>query len=145
MLAGPSADDVLADMSTDQWKAERVALDPREQSLSGLLARRRLVLRADLLLPFDTRSFVAGLAAGQVCREAGTDADLRAWVRPAEALDLPMLQPAETSLTTLTAVADGARSLALPYEPAPTMPALTLAEHGSSVLIASGGREPRRG
>ena len=39
---GPSADELLADVSTDEWEAERVALEAREQSLSELLARRGL-------------------------------------------------------------------------------------------------------
>ena len=85
LLAGPSPDEVLADVSTDEWEAERTALEAREQSLSELLARRGLVLRADLLRPlahwitpevepkrFDTRFFVARMPAGQVCREVGT-------------------------------------------------------------------------
>ena len=76
LLAGPDAGRVLDDVSTDEWEAERVALEAREQSLSELLARRRLVLRSDLLRPFahwitpevepkrfDTRFFVAAAAA----------------------------------------------------------------------------------
>jgi len=37
LLAGPSAGEVLADVSTEQWEAERVALESRRQSLSELL------------------------------------------------------------------------------------------------------------
>ena len=87
---------MLADVSSDEWEAERAALEAREHSLSELFARRGLVLRSDLLRPlahwitpeaepkrFDTRFFLAELPAGQVCREAGTEADSRVWVRPA--------------------------------------------------------------
>jgi 8-oxo-dGTP pyrophosphatase MutT (NUDIX family) len=100
LLAGPTPDTVLGDVSTDEWEAERAALEAREQSLSELLARRGLLLRADLLRPwahwitpevepkrFDTRFFVARVPEGQVCREAGGEADRRLWVRPQEALD----------------------------------------------------------
>src|SRR4051794_26505572 len=51
LLAGPSADEVLPDVSGDEWEAEREALEGRGQSLSQLLERRELVLRADLLRP----------------------------------------------------------------------------------------------
>ena len=56
LLAGPTDGDVLADVSSDAWEAERVALEAREQSMSELLARRGLVLRADLLSPWRTGS-----------------------------------------------------------------------------------------
>jgi 8-oxo-dGTP pyrophosphatase MutT (NUDIX family) len=114
LLAGDP--DLLVDVSTDEWEAERVALESREQSLSQLLARRGLVLRADLLRPlahwitpevepkrFDTRFFLAEMPAGQVCRAVGGEADERLWVRPAEALEqgLHMLPPTHDTLTRL--------------------------------------------
>ncbi len=99
LLAGPGPQQVLADVSTDEWEAERAALEAREQSLSQLLTRRGLVLRADLLRPlahwitpdvepkrFDTRFFLAALPAGQVCRDVGGEADHRVWLRPSHAL-----------------------------------------------------------
>jgi 8-oxo-dGTP pyrophosphatase MutT (NUDIX family) len=116
LLAGPSADHVLDDVSTPEWEAERVALEARQQSLSELLDRRRLVLRADLLSPlahwitpeveprrFDTRFFVAEMPAGQVCREVGAEADDRLWVRPQDALGshLMMLPPTAAALRDL--------------------------------------------
>ena len=83
LLAGASDDDLLPDVSSDDWEAERVALEAREHSLSELLARRGLVLRSDLLRPlahwitpevepkrFDTRFFLARLPEGQVTRAA---------------------------------------------------------------------------
>ncbi|MCW2499878.1 MAG: hydrolase [Frankiales bacterium] len=116
LLAGPSETELLADVSSDEWEAERVALEAREQSLSELLARRGLVLRSDLLRPyahwitpevepkrFDTRFFLAQLPAGQVCRDVGGEADVRLWVRPADALDqgLSLLPPTHASLRDL--------------------------------------------
>ena len=49
LLAGPSADEVVADTTGDDWEADRVALEGRTLSLTDLLARRGLVLRTDLL------------------------------------------------------------------------------------------------
>jgi 8-oxo-dGTP pyrophosphatase MutT (NUDIX family) len=99
LLAGPSADTVCA---TDgpEWEADRVALERRDFSLAELLARRGLVLRADLLRPwahwitppqegprrYDTRFFVAALPAGQETRDVTSEADHVDWVRPADAL-----------------------------------------------------------
>ena len=121
LLAGESADHLLADVSSDEWEAERVALEAREQSLSQLLARRGLVLRADLLRPyahwltpeiepkrFDTRFFLAEMPAGQVCRHVGGEADSRLWIRPQDAVDqgLRMLPPTHNSLLQLAGYPD---------------------------------------
>ena len=134
LLAGPSAGEVCA---TDgpEWEADRAALERREESLAGLLARRGLVLRADLLRPwahwitppgegsrrYDTRFFVAALPAGQATRDVTTEADVVEWVRPADALDQwragerPMMPPTLVTLEELaghdsvaSVLADGA-------------------------------------
>jgi 8-oxo-dGTP pyrophosphatase MutT (NUDIX family) len=127
LLAGPSPDEVLADVSSDEWEAEREALEAREHSLSELLDRRGLVLRADLLRPlahwitpapepkrFDTRFFLAELPAGQVCRDAGSEADTRLWIRPAEALaqELVMMPPTTAALSSVADAPDVASALA---------------------------------
>jgi 8-oxo-dGTP pyrophosphatase MutT (NUDIX family) len=121
LLAGPSGHELLADVSSDEWEAERVALEAREQSLSELLDRRGLVLRSDLLRPFahwitpeiepkrfDTRFFLAELPAGQVCRDVGGEADERLWVRVKDALDrdLTLLPPTHNSLRDLSGYDD---------------------------------------
>lgn len=121
LLAGPSGDELLADVSSDEWEAEREALEAREHSLSELLARRGLVLRADLLRPFahwitpevepkrfDTRFFLAEMPAGQVCRHVGGEADMRLWVRVKDALDqgLTLMPPTHTSLKDLAGYDD---------------------------------------
>ena len=99
LLAGPSADAVCATDGAD-WEADRAALERRDQSLAGLLARRGLVLRADLLRPwahwitppgetrrrYDTRFLVAALPGGQSTRDVTSEADIVEWVRPADAL-----------------------------------------------------------
>ncbi len=100
LLAGSSPDDVVADITGDDWEADRLALLDRSLSLAEMLDRRGLVLRADLLRPwahwitpeveprrYDTRFFVAALPAGQRTRDVGGEADRVAWMRPRAALD----------------------------------------------------------
>lgn len=100
LLAGPSAGTVVADTSGDDWEADRVDLIGRRLSMAAFLAKRGLVLRADLLRPwghwitpevefkrFDTRFFVAALPPGQVTRDVGGEADQVEWLRPARAIE----------------------------------------------------------
>ncbi|MFC6086732.1 NUDIX hydrolase [Sphaerisporangium aureirubrum] len=100
LLAGPSADTVVADTTGDDWEADREALIGRDLSMAEFLGKRGLVLRADLLRPwghwitpeletkrFDTRFFVAALPPGQLTRDVGGEADQVAWLRPAEAIE----------------------------------------------------------
>ena len=153
LLAGPSPDEVLADVSTDEWEAERAALEAREQSLSDLLGRRGLVLRADLLRPFahwitpgveekrfDTRFFVARVPEGQVCRDAGTEADRRQWLRPQQALDqqLGMLPPTAVALADLASHADVESALAAPRTIRPVLPKLVVADDDSVAFLLPG-------
>jgi 8-oxo-dGTP pyrophosphatase MutT (NUDIX family) len=100
------------DTRSDDWEADRRALVDRTLAFSDLLARRDLVLRADLLrcwahwitpesepLRYDTRFFVAALPAGQHTRDVGGEYDTAEWVRPAVAVErcsrgvMPMLPP----------------------------------------------------
>ena len=153
LLAGPSADEVLADVSTDDWEAERAALEEREHSLSELLARRGLVLRADLLRPFahwitpeaepkrfDTRFFLAALPQGQVCRDVGGEADQRVWVRPADALaqELVMMPPTSQSLRDVADAADVAAALAAPRTVTPVQPSFVLGDDDRVVFRLPG-------
>ena len=150
LLAGTTADDVLDDVSTDEWEAERVALEAREQSLSQLLARRGLVLRADLLRPlahwitpelevkrFDTRFFAARVPTGQRCREAGTEADLRLWIRPGDALEqgLTLMPPTVAVLQQLAAFPDVEATLAAERDLRPVMPRVVVDEDGEVRLV----------
>ena len=153
LLAGPSPEQVLADVSTDEWEAERAALEAREQSLSDLLGRRGLVLRADLLRPFahwitpgveekrfDTRFFVARVPEGQVCRDAGTEADRRLWLRPQQALDqqLGMLPPTAVALADLASHADVESALDAPRTIRPVLPKLVVADDDSVAFLLPG-------
>ena len=85
LLAGDSADAVVADTTGDDWEADRVALESRELSMTDFLDRRGLVLRTDLLgawagwltpvfepKRYRTWFFVAALPEGQRTRDVST-------------------------------------------------------------------------
>ncbi len=124
LLAGPGTDSVVADLSGDDWEADRRALIARELSFADFLARRELVLRSDLLSPwarwitpefeerrYDTWFFLAALPAGQRTRDAALDAsgeaDRTEWLHPAAAAagydsgELTMLPPTIATLRAL--------------------------------------------
>lgn len=122
LLAGGTVTDVVGDTSGDDWEADRLALIDRSLSLAEFLARRDLVLRADLLRPwahwitpvieprrFDTRFFVAALPAGQRTRDVGGEADRVTWCRPSDALEswengeLGLMPPTAFTLMELAA------------------------------------------
>jgi 8-oxo-dGTP pyrophosphatase MutT (NUDIX family) len=126
LLAGPSPSSMVDDVSGPEWEAERSTLEAGGHSLAGLLERRRLRLRADLLAPvahwitpeaapkrFDTHFFVAALPAAQQARTAGTEADVRLWIRPEQALStgLRLMPPTIAVLTDLAEHADVAAAL----------------------------------
>jgi len=124
--AGPRP--VSVDPTGPGWAADRQAMERRELTLAGLLARHGLTLRADLLAPwarwitpeieprrYDTRFFMAALPPGQTPGELSGEADRMLWIRPADALerhaarDLRMLPPTAWILSDLlgfTSVAD---------------------------------------
>ena len=118
LLAGPSADDVVADVTGDEWEADRQALESKRLALTELLERRGLVLRTDLLgawsgwltpvfepRRYRTWFFVAVLPEGQRTRDVSTESDQVTWmpalsaVEAVEKQDLFMLPP--TYLTCL--------------------------------------------
>ena len=153
LLAGESADHLLEDVTSDEWEAERVALEAREQSMSQLLERRGLVLRTDLLRPyahwitpeiepkrFDTRFFLAELPAGQACRDVGGEADTRVWARPQAALDdgLRMLPPTHNTLSQLAGYADVRSALDDPREVLVVAPKLLVMPDDSVKFVVPG-------
>jgi 8-oxo-dGTP pyrophosphatase MutT (NUDIX family) len=118
LLAGPHADEVVADTTGDDWEADRAALESRELALTDFLDRRGLVLRTDLLgvwgawltpvfepKRYRTWFFVAVLPEGQRTRDVSTESSEVAWLRPADAVagvergEILMLPP--TYLTSL--------------------------------------------
>ena len=110
------------------WDADRAALAAGTLTLAELLARRGLVLRADLLVPwarwitpegeprrFDARFFAAALPDGQQAVGHEAEAEHVAWLRPASAIDaarageISLLPPTAATLNHLaSAVAAGA-------------------------------------
>jgi len=157
LLAGPPGGGPLAALSGPSWEADRAALASGTLTLAGLLSRRGLVLRADLLVPwarwitpegeprrFDARFFVAALPAGQVVTGHEAESDDVAWLRPAAAIEaarageISLLPPTAATLHDFAAaVADGG-GLAdiLGARPAiePIMPSLML-EDGQAWLV----------
>jgi 8-oxo-dGTP pyrophosphatase MutT (NUDIX family) len=98
LLAGPSADEVVADTTGEEWEADRVALESRELSMTEFLTRRGLVLRTDLLGTWDgwltpvfepkryrTWFFVALLPDGQRTRDVSSESSEVTWLPAREA------------------------------------------------------------
>jgi 8-oxo-dGTP pyrophosphatase MutT (NUDIX family) len=118
LLAGESAESVVADTTGDDWEADRVALEKRELAMTEFLDRRGLVLRTDLLgawsgwltpvfepKRYRTWFFVAELPEGQRTRDVSSESDHVVWlpaltaVEQAEAREILMLPP--TYITSL--------------------------------------------
>lgn len=131
LLAGPDEESLVADVTGEDWEADRRALVARELSFSAFLARRGLLPRGDLLRPwarwitpefesrrYDTWFFAAALPPGQRTRNASTEADHAAWLPPAEAVagfdrgELPMMPPTAATLRQLLRYRTAAEALA---------------------------------
>jgi 8-oxo-dGTP pyrophosphatase MutT (NUDIX family) len=159
LLAGPSPDTVVADTTGGDWEADRNALLDRSVSLAGLLARRRLVLRADLLRPwsrwitpvieerrFDARFFAAALPPGQRTRDVGGEAAAVRWIAPGAALaagrsaQIELWPPTAVTLAELAECRDVSAVLAARRQVLPRLPAVVVKE-GSAWLTVPGVRE----
>ncbi len=118
LLAGASADEVVADTTGEDWEADRHALESRELAMTSFLSRRGLVLRTDLLgvwggwltpvfepKRYRTWFFVALLPEGQRTRDVSTESSSVTWLAAADAVaqaehgDMLMMPP--TYLTSL--------------------------------------------
>lgn len=145
LLAGPSADTVVAD--TSAYAQERTQLETRELSFSDFLKRENLVLRADLLRPwanwitpvgegrrYDTRFFVAAAPQGQIADGATSEAEEVQWQSPAAALahwqggGSILLPPTWSQLTALSAFGSVAEVLAAEPEIPVILPTLITGE-----------------
>lgn len=164
VLAGPTPATVVADATGPDWERDRVALLGRELSFGGLLRRRGLVLRSDLLAAwdhwvtprveerrFDTRFFLAALPPGQRTREIADEADRMTWIRPRDALaavargEMSMLPPTYHTIAALAAAADvkAALTMAASRTIQPVMPTVALDEvTGDSDLGSDSVRDP---
>lgn len=100
LLAGASAEEVVADTTGDDWESDRQALEARELSLTAFLERRGLVLRTDLLgawsawctpefepRRFRTWFFVAALPPGQRTRDVSRESSSVLWSPAIDACD----------------------------------------------------------
>ena len=135
LLAGPDPASVVTDTSGDDWEADRLALLDRSLSLTQLLARRGLVLRADLLAAwahwitprfesrrYDTRFFVAALPAGQRTRDVSSEAASVVWLPPGDAAaavdrgEMAMLPPTYQACRALATLGGTAEALAAAAE-----------------------------
>jgi 8-oxo-dGTP pyrophosphatase MutT (NUDIX family) len=147
LLAGPSADSVVADTASADLESDRGALLDRSLSLAEMLTRRRLVLRSDLLRPwsrwitpiveerrFDARFFAAALPSPQQPRDVGGEAAAVAWLRPADAIaaarggEIVLWPPTSVTLAQLRACASLTEALAAPRDVAPVTPGVVSAD-----------------
>jgi 8-oxo-dGTP pyrophosphatase MutT (NUDIX family) len=140
LLAGPSPDAVVGDVSGDEWEAARAALVARTVGFADLLASNGLVLRSDLLAPwarwitpefeprrYDTYFFLARLPRSQRARDVGGEAAHAVWAAPAALAGdgHPMLPPTRVTLRQLARYPDvdaalgaaAGRDAATPLEP----------------------------
>jgi 8-oxo-dGTP pyrophosphatase MutT (NUDIX family) len=99
LLAGDSAETVVADTTGEDWEADRAALEARELAFTEFLDRRGLVLRTDLLgvwaawltpifepRRYRTWFFVADLPEGQRTRDVSTESDQVTWLPAMQAV-----------------------------------------------------------
>jgi 8-oxo-dGTP pyrophosphatase MutT (NUDIX family) len=159
LLAGPSADTVVADTTGEDWEADRNALLDRSVSLAELLGRRRLVLRADLLRAwsrwitpvieerrFDARFFVAALPPGQRTRDVGGEAAAVTWIAPDAALaagrrrQIDLWLPTAVTLAELAGCPDVAAALAAPRQVTPQQPEVIFKD-GTPWMTVPGSQE----
>jgi 8-oxo-dGTP pyrophosphatase MutT (NUDIX family) len=100
LLAGADPDTIVADTSSPDLQAARIALEKEEYGFAAFLAERGLVLRSDLVgawshwitPPFeprryDTRFFVAALPEGQVVGELSGESDRADWMPVSRVLE----------------------------------------------------------
>ena len=131
LLAAHEDGTPVTDTTGEDWERDRLALIDGDLALSDFLARRSLVVRADLLRPwahwitpewqtrrFDTRFFLAALPAGQRTRDVGGEADRVVWLPVTEAFEgfrsgsLTLMNATASILRDLCAHADVASVMA---------------------------------
>ncbi len=130
LLAGESAETVVADTTAEDWENDRAALEARELAFTDFLEQRGLVLRTDLLgvwaawltpvfepRRYRTWFFVADLPEGQRTRDVSTESDQVTWhpamqaVADVEQLQMLMLPPTYLTCLEVAQYADPAAVL----------------------------------
>lgn len=145
ILLATEGETPVVDTDNDEWEAERKALLDRSHSLSEMLEKRGLSLRADLIRPwahwitpeqepkrFDTRFFLMKLPDGVHPRAISTEFDKAEWVGVQQAIEeaesgsRPMLPPTIATLKDLLpyVTADEAMAAAPPRRIEPIQPSL---------------------
>lgn len=156
LLAGATANEVVADTTDASWEADRAGLVGHTLALSEVLERRGLVLRSDLLRAwarwvtpefearrYDTYIFLAALPTGQRTREVGGEADRVQWLAPGEAVEafragaMPMLPPTVATLLAVAAAPTTAAALELAARRSvvPILPRPVLDAHGAYLVL----------
>ena len=153
LLAG-TPDRLAVGLADPSWEADRMAMTAGTLTLPGLLARRGLAVRADLLVPwtrwitpeaeprrFDTWFFAAALPAGQEATGHLAEADKTAWLRPADAISaardgtISLLPPTATTLNEFTKCGDLADILGRRRTVAPVQPRMVVEDGEAWLLI----------
>jgi 8-oxo-dGTP pyrophosphatase MutT (NUDIX family) len=158
--AGDAPADVWdAGVGDEGWEADRQAVLAGTLTLAGLLRRRGLVLRSDLLRPwarwitpvteerrYDTRFFAAALPAGQHARDVGGEADETAWMEPGAALaaasrgEIALMPPTAVTLGELRTCGQVPAALAARRRITALIPEVFL-ENGAAWLTVPAGLE----
>jgi 8-oxo-dGTP pyrophosphatase MutT (NUDIX family) len=153
LLAG-TPDGLAAGLADPSWEADRMAMTTGTLTLPGLLDRRGLAVRADLLVPwtrwitpeaeprrFDTWFFAAALPAGQEATGHLAEADKTAWLRPADAISaardgsISLLPPTVTTLNEFTTCGDLADILGRRRTVVPVQPRMVIEDGEAWLLI----------
>jgi len=161
LLAGPDAGTVLATTGDAGWEADRGDLLAGTLSLAGLLRRRGLVLRSDLLRPwarwitpvtearrYDTRFFAAALPGGQHARDVSGEADETAWLAPGAALEaasrreISLFPPTAVTLGELRACGTVPAALAARRRMTALIPQVMVAEGAAWLTVPEGVEYP---
>ena len=161
LLAGPDAGTVLATAGDEALEADRRELLAGSLSLAGLLRRRGLVLRSDLLRPwarwitpvtearrYDTRFFAAALPDGQRARDVSGEADEAVWLEPAAALEaasrgeISLWPPTAVTLGELRACGTVPAALAARRRMTALIPEVMIAEGAAWLTVPEGVEYP---
>lgn len=153
LLAG-TPDGLAVGLADPSWEADRMALTAGTLTLPGLLTKRGLAVRADLLVPwtrwitpeaeprrFDTWFFAAALPAGQEATGHLAEADKTAWLRPADAISaaragtISLLPPTAATLNEFTKCGDLADILGRRRTVAPVQPRMVVEDGEAWLLI----------